>query len=69
MLKLNNDSEHVSRILRGIRNKDGYCCCQPIKSNDSFCPLTTLKRNITLDELCINGKEAGECFCGIYVNS
>ena len=52
---LNDDEEHVKKILLGLEKKEGYCPCVLTKSEDTICP-------------CKKMREENNCCCKLYVN-
>ena len=70
MLKLNSDKSHIQIILSSILSKDGYCCCQIFKNENSICPLIKydeLPQELESSKLCGTGIETGRCVCNVYV--
>lgn len=53
-MKLNDDEEHVQKILKGLEVKDGYCPCVLPKNEDTKCP-------------CKKMREENKCCCKLYV--
>ena len=53
-MKLNDNKEHVEKILKALELKDGYCPCVLQKSIDTKCP-------------CKKMREENKCCCKLYV--
>lgn len=53
-MQLNNNKEHVERILKAIEDKDGYCPCVLPKNENTKCP-------------CKKMREENKCCCKLYV--
>ena len=54
-MKLNENSEHVEKILEGIKRKDGHCPCVITQNDDTICP-------------CKKMREESKCCCKLYLN-
>lgn len=55
-IKVTDDKEWAAKIYQAIKNNDGYCPCQPIKSPKTKCVCEDfLKQDI------------GVCHCGLYI--
>ena len=54
-MKLNDDQEHVQKILKALEIKDGYCPCVLAKNEDTICP-------------CKKMREENKCCCKLYIN-
>ncbi len=56
-ITVNPNKEHVERIRQKLKENDGYCPCQLIKSPDTKCMCKEF-----LEET-----EEGECHCKLYI--
>ena len=54
-MKLNDNEEHVNKILLGLEKKNGYCPCVIVQNEDTICP-------------CKKMREESKCCCKLYVN-
>ena len=54
-MKLNENSEHVEKILEGIKRKDGHCPCVITQNDETICP-------------CKKRREESKCCCKLYLN-
>lgn len=54
-MKLNDNKEHVERILMGLEKKNGYCPCVVVQNEDTICP-------------CKKMREENICCCKLYIN-
>ena len=54
-MKLNENSEHVDKILEGLKRKDGHCPCVITQTDDTICP-------------CKKMREESKCCCKLYLN-
>ena len=54
-MKLNDNKEHVEKILIGLEKKNGYCPCVIVQNEDSICP-------------CKKMREESKCCCKLYIN-
>jgi ferredoxin-thioredoxin reductase catalytic subunit len=52
--KLNENKEHVNKIIEGIHNKNGHCPCQIKEDDTTLCPCYKLTTN-------------GVCCCKLFV--
>lgn len=52
--KLNNDTEHVSKIMNGLNKKQGHCPCRINKDETTLCP-------------CDDFIDNGNCKCNLFV--
>lgn len=52
--RLNDDSEHVAKIIAGITKKDGHCPCRINKDETTLCP-------------CDEFVSQGTCKCKLFV--
>lgn len=59
MLKIipNPDSAVFEEVTKAVRDNDGYCPCEILKTADTKCPCKVFREQ----------KAAGECHCGRYV--
>ena len=55
-IKLNPDKEEAERILRAVKENDGYCPCRLIRTEDTKCICKEFKE-----------QEEGFCHCGLYL--
>jgi ferredoxin-thioredoxin reductase catalytic subunit len=53
-MKLNDNKEHVEKILKALELKDGYCPCVLQQNVDTKCP-------------CKKMREENKCCCKLYV--
>lgn len=53
---LNPDTELVKEIKRQLKDNNGYCPCQLVKTKDTKCMCKTFRE---MDE--------GMCHCGLYI--
>lgn len=53
-MKVNDDEEHVQKILKALEQKDGYCPCVLLKNEDTKCP-------------CKKMREENKCCCKLYM--
>lgn len=60
-IKLNPDNSLVVDIREKIKNNDGYCPCNLVKTPDTLCMCKDF-RNM------VNSNKAGECHCGLYIS-
>lgn len=69
MLKLNENKDHVNKILIGLAKNGGYCCCQIVNNIGSLCKFSSdyLPNEIEMDELCLNGQDENRCCCGLFI--
>lgn len=54
-MRLNDDKEHVEKILQGIAKKNGHCPCVLAQNEDTICP-------------CRKMREESKCCCKLYLN-
>ena len=54
-MKLNENQEHVEKILIGLEKKNGYCPCVITQNEDTLCP-------------CKKMREEDKCCCKLYIN-
>ena len=54
-MKLNDNKEHVEKILIGLEKKNGYCPCVIVQNEDTICP-------------CKKMREEDKCCCKLYIN-
>ena len=54
-MKLNDNKEHVEKILLGLEKKNGYCPCVIVQNEDTICP-------------CKKMREESKCCCKLYIN-
>ncbi len=52
--KLNEDSEHVSKIIQGLYKKQGHCPCRLNKDDTTLCP-------------CDDFVDNGDCKCNLFI--
>lgn len=50
------DKDHVQAIKEALKDNDGYCPCQLIKSEDTKCMCKEFRE-----------MESGTCHCGLYM--
>lgn len=55
-IKLNPDKEEAERILRALKENDGYCPCRLVRTEDTKCICKEFKE-----------QEEGFCHCGLYL--
>ena len=55
-IKLNPDKEEAERILRAVKENDGYCPCRLVRTEDTKCICKEFKE-----------QEEGFCHCGLYL--
>lgn len=55
-IKLNPDKEEAERILRAVKENDGYCPCRLIRTEDTKCICKEFKE-----------QKEGMCHCGLYL--
>ena len=55
-IRLNPDKEEAERILRAVKENDGYCPCRLIRTEDTKCICKEFKE-----------QEKGFCHCGLYL--
>lgn len=55
-IKLNPDKKEAERILRAVKENDGYCPCRLIRTEDTKCICKEFKE-----------QEEGFCHCGLYL--
>lgn len=69
LLKLNENVKVIARVLEANMQNDGYCKCQIFKDEGSKCPFDEYyhPETVRLNTICLNGVEAGKCFCGLYI--
>ena len=69
LLKLNDNVKVIARVLETNLQNDGYCKCQIFKDEGSKCPFDEYyhPETVRLNTICLNGVEAGKCFCGLYI--
>lgn len=53
---LNPDEEEAKRILRAVKENDGYCPCRLIRTEDTKCICKEFKE-----------QKEGFCHCGLYL--
>lgn len=54
MMIRNPDKEFLNKILKAIKENDGYCPCVLYKNEDTICP-------------CKEFRENKKCHCKLYV--
>ena len=54
-MKLNDNKEHVEKILIGLEKKNGYCPCVIVQNEDTICP-------------CKKMREENKRCCKLYIN-
>ena len=52
-MRLNEDKEHVLKIIDGIYKRKGHCPCMIEESEDTICP-------------CKDMRENSKCHCKLY---
>lgn len=69
LLKLTDNIKVIARVIQANSDNDGYCKCQIFKDKKSKCPFDEYyhPQEVRLNTICLNGIEAGKCFCGLYV--
>ena len=55
-IKLNPDKEEAERILRAVKENNGYCPCRLIRTEDTKCICKEFKE-----------QKEGFCHCGLYL--
>ena len=55
-IRLNPDKEEAERILRAVKENDGYCPCRLVHSEENRCICQEFKE-----------QEEGYCHCGLYL--
>ena len=55
-IRLNPDKEEAERILRAVKENDGYCPCRLIRTEDTKCICKEFKE-----------QKEGMCHCGLYL--
>lgn len=55
VIKLNTNLEHVLKIKKALKENDGYCPCQLIKTKDTKCMCKSFRE-----------QKEGYCHCGLY---
>ena len=55
-IRLNPDKEEAERILRAVKENDGYCPCRLIRTEDTKCICKEFKE-----------QKEGFCHCGLYL--
>ena len=55
-IRLNPDKKEAERILRAVKENDGYCPCRLIRTEDTKCICKEFKE-----------QEEGFCHCGLYL--
>lgn len=58
-IKFNPDKEVVKAIRKQLKENDGYCPCQLIRTSDSKCMCKAFREQTT----------PGECHCGLYIKT
>ena len=56
----NPDRDFVSEIKSMLKQKNGYCPCSIVKSNDTKCKCKAFRDQI-------ESGEAGACHCGLWI--
>lgn len=56
MIRFSDDNEHVAKVLRALKENDGYCPCKVVKNEDTKCMCKEFRE-----------QESGECHCGLYI--
>ncbi len=54
--RINEDSEHVAKIISGLSKKDGHCPCRINKDETTLCP-------------CDEFIEDNICKCNLFVSN
>ena len=55
-IRLNPDKEEAERILRAVKENDGYCPCRLLRIPENKCICQEFKE-----------QEEGYCHCGLYL--
>lgn len=56
-IKFNPDKDVVKDIKRQVKENDGYCPCQLVRTPDTKCMCKAFREQTT----------PGECHCGLYI--
>lgn len=56
-IKFNPDKDVVKDIKRQVKENDGYCPCQLVRTLDTKCMCKAFREQTT----------PGECHCGLYI--
>ena len=56
-IKFNPDKDVVKDIKRQVKEYDGYCPCQLVRTPDTKCMCKAFREQTT----------PGECHCGLYI--
>lgn len=56
-IKFNPDKDVVKDIKRQVKENDGYCPCQLVRTPDTKCMCKAFREQAT----------PGECHCGLYI--
>lgn len=56
-IKITDNREHADKMLKAIRENDGYCPCQLERTEDTKCMCKDFFENV----------ESGTCRCGLYI--
>lgn len=56
-IKFNPDKDVVKDIKKQVKENDGYCPCQLVRTPDTKCMCKTFREQAT----------PGECHCGLYI--
>lgn len=57
-IKFNPDREEALRVMRAVKDNDGYCPCKLIKNEDTKCMCLEFRN-----------QEEGLCHCGLFYKS
>lgn len=58
-ITINPDKEHVKKIIKALKDNNGYCPCAIIKSEDTKCMCKDFRDMI-------KNNETGDCHCDLY---
>ena len=53
----NPDKDIYDKVTKAVKENEGYCPCEIIKSQDTKCPCKKFREQII----------EGECHCGLYI--
>ena len=60
-VRLNPDTEIVNDIRKKLKDNNGYCPCNPIKSLDTKCKCKDFRDMVRRGEV-------GMCHCGLFIS-
>lgn len=53
-MKLQINLEKAGKVLKAIKNREGYCPCRTFKTSENIC-------------VCEEVRNGGECICGLFL--